>query len=267
MAETLTFENTTEVTSADNLNADEQDSLKVGEAIQEEQESLLAGKYKDAQELESAYIELQKKLGDKGSEASEETGDTKDSKEEESEKETEETKKDTEEDNILDKLWDQSGNDKYDEATLEQLSKTDPAELAKMHLEFRAEVEKYAPKEISDEDAKQIRSIAGTDDQYNEMLQWAGKNLSEQEISMFDTVMERGDPLAAFFAVRALTYRWEDSRGVDGRMLTGTAPKTSGSQFRSQAEVVQAMSDPRYEKDSAYRADVMKKLERSDVNF
>ena len=111
MAETLTFENTTEVTSADNLNADEQDSLKVGEAIQEEQESLLAGKYKDAQELESAYIELQKKLGDKGSEASEETGDTKDSKEEESEKETEETKKDTEEDNILDKLWDQSGHD------------------------------------------------------------------------------------------------------------------------------------------------------------
>ena len=44
MAETLTFENTTESTSAENLNADEQDSLKVGEAIQDEQENLLPGK-------------------------------------------------------------------------------------------------------------------------------------------------------------------------------------------------------------------------------
>ena len=65
MAETLTYENTTETTSIDNLNADEQDSLKVGEAIQEEQESLLAGKYKNAEDLEKAYVELEKKLGSK----------------------------------------------------------------------------------------------------------------------------------------------------------------------------------------------------------
>ena len=51
MAETLTFENQTETTTMENLNADEQDSLQVGEAMIEEQENLLAGKYKDAQEL------------------------------------------------------------------------------------------------------------------------------------------------------------------------------------------------------------------------
>ena len=67
MAETLTYENTQEATSAENLNADEQDSLQVGEAMQDAQDNLLAGKYKDAQELESAYVELQKKLGEKGS--------------------------------------------------------------------------------------------------------------------------------------------------------------------------------------------------------
>ena len=72
MAETLTYENTQEVTTIDNLNAEEQESLKVGEAMEEAQDSLLAGKYKDAQELEKAYVELQKKLGE-GSQAS---GDT-----------------------------------------------------------------------------------------------------------------------------------------------------------------------------------------------
>ena len=68
MAETNTFTVDTTpdtVTMTDNLTADEQDSLKVGEEIVDQQESLLAGKYKDASELEKAYIELQKKLGDK----------------------------------------------------------------------------------------------------------------------------------------------------------------------------------------------------------
>ena len=85
MAETLTFENNQEVTSAGNLNADEQDSLQVGEAMLEAQDELLAGKYKDAQELEKAYVELQKKLGDKGSGDSTEAGDSEDSEEVESE--------------------------------------------------------------------------------------------------------------------------------------------------------------------------------------
>ena len=50
-------------------------------------------------------------------------------------------------------------------------------------------------------------------------------------------------------------------------MVTGTAPKESNDQFRSQAEVVQAMSDPRYELDPAYRQDIMNKLSRSKVSF
>ena len=68
MAETNTFTVDTSPqteTVSDNLTTDEQDSLAVGEKIVEQQEQLLAGKYKDAQELEKAYVELQKKLGDK----------------------------------------------------------------------------------------------------------------------------------------------------------------------------------------------------------
>jgi hypothetical protein len=50
-------------------------------------------------------------------------------------------------------------------------------------------------------------------------------------------------------------------------MVQGRAPKQSSDQFRSQQEVVQAMGDPRYESDPAYRKDIMDKLERSNVNF
>ena len=78
MAETNTFtvDTTPEtVTSLENLTEEEQDSLKVGEEIVEQQEQLLAGKYKDASELEKAYIELQKKLGDQGESEAEETAE------------------------------------------------------------------------------------------------------------------------------------------------------------------------------------------------
>ena len=63
MSETLSYQQeTTTETVAENLTADEQDSLAVGEKLVAEQEGLLAGKYKDAAELEKAYVELQKKL-------------------------------------------------------------------------------------------------------------------------------------------------------------------------------------------------------------
>ena len=41
---------------------EELDSLKVGEELQAEEQEMLAGKFKDAEELEKAYIELQRKL-------------------------------------------------------------------------------------------------------------------------------------------------------------------------------------------------------------
>ena len=58
---TLTYDANEQVEGE--LNADEQESLEVGEKLAEQQEQLLAGKFKDAEDLEKAYIELQGKLG------------------------------------------------------------------------------------------------------------------------------------------------------------------------------------------------------------
>ena len=275
MAETLTFENTEEATTLENLNADEQDSLQVGEAMQEAQDNLLAGKYKDAQELEKAYVELQKKLGEQGSGDSSKAGDSEDNEQVESKEDSEETKEteeNTQEFGILDDLWDQATSEsgEYSKETLDKLSKLSTNDLAKLHLEWRRDAAtKYVPKppDFTEQNVKELKNIAGGEAKYNDMMKWAQGSLSEQEISMFDQVMEEGNPLSAFFAVKALAYRYNDEQGYQGKMLTGNAPKTSGTQFRSQAEVVQAMSDPRYERDPAYRMEIMEKLERSNINF
>ena len=62
MAETLTMEPNVETTTIENLSKEEQESLALGESMQQAQDNLLAGKYKNAQELEKGYLELQQKL-------------------------------------------------------------------------------------------------------------------------------------------------------------------------------------------------------------
>ena len=261
MAETLTYENNPEVTSIDNLNADEQDSLKVGETMQEAQDNLLAGKYKNAQELEQGYIELQKKLGE--GEAEEPVAEA-----EEEEYEGEEGEEDG---SILDELWEyELNNEEFHEDAVAELQQMDPVDLANLHIEYRKQVEEegVGAKDFTEAEMTELKGVVGGDENYQNMLQWAGANLNQQEIDMFDAVMQRGDALGAFFAIRSLAYRYNDAAGYEGKMLTGNAPKTSGSQYRSQQEVIQAMSDPRYESDPAYRKDIMDKLTRSpNVSF
>ena len=261
MAETLTYENNPEVTSIDNLNADEQDSLKVGETMQEAQDNLLAGKYKNAQDLEQGYIELQKKLGE--GEAEEPVAEA-----EEEEYEGEEGEEDG---SILDELWEyEINNEEFHEDAVAELQQMDPVDLANLHIEYRKQVEEegVGAKDFTEAELTELKGVVGGDENYQNMLQWAGANLNQQEIDMFDAVMQRGDALGAFFAIRSLAYRYNDAAGYEGKMLTGNAPKTSGSQYRSQQEVIQAMSDPRYESDPAYRKDVMDKLTRSpNVSF
>ena len=261
MAETLTYENNPEVTSIDNLNADEQDSLKVGETMQEAQDNLLAGKYKNAQELEQGYIELQKKLGE--GEAEEPVA--------EAEEEEYEGEEGEENGSILDELWEyEINNEEFHEDAVAELQQMDPVDLANLHIEYRKQVEEegVGAKDFTEAEMTELKGVVGGDENYQNMLQWAGANLNQQEIDMFDAVMQRGDALGAFFAIRSLAYRYNDAAGYEGKMLTGNAPKTSGSQYRSQQEVIQAMSDPRYESDPAYRKDVMDKLTRSpNVSF
>ena len=66
MAEILSYDATPDAEVMSSIESDEAESLAIGEELMAQHEGMLAGKYKDAQELEKAYMELEKKLG-KGS--------------------------------------------------------------------------------------------------------------------------------------------------------------------------------------------------------
>ena len=121
--------------------------------------------------------------------------------------------------------------------------------------------------QLTQDQADALYQMVGGEQEYKSMLDWAGTNLSQEEIQMYDAVMETGNPNAIFFAVQALNNQYVDAVGTDGQLLTGRSASDSGSAFRSQQELVAAMADPRYDRDPAYRQEVMQRLENSDVQF
>ena len=251
-------------TISDNLTTDEQDSLAVGEKIVEQQEQLLAGKYKDAQELEKAYVELQKKLGDKDTKT--ETAST--------EEQPEDTPKMSEGATLItdaSKEYYDNGNKLSDE-TLAKFSSLSSQDLIKAYMEVQSNPEFQGqagpPPEISPSDINQIKNSAGGDQAYANIINWAKSNLPQEQISAFDNILDTGSVQAIKLAVSGLKAEYDNANGVEGRMVTGkTAPNNSGDTFRSQQELVAAMNDPRYDRDPAYRQDVIEKLDRSNLEF
>ena len=251
MAEVLSMKEEPKV----ELTPDEQESLAIGEEMAAQQENLLAGKYKNAQELEKAYKELESKIGTQNA-------PTQESAELEPKEEKTEVQKE-----FLSSLWEESQQEgDFKQETLDKLNSMSPTDLAQEYLNYRAENQQEQP-QLQQKDIDNLYNVAGGKKGYTEMMDWANNNIAKEEIKMYDAVMEKGDPLAAFFAVKALHYRFTDSQGVDGRMLTGKAVKSEKPGFKSQAALVAAMSDPKYDTDPAYRQEVMEKLARSDIDF
>ena len=120
---------------------------------------------------------------------------------------------------------------------------------------------------LTEAQAQQLFQMVGGEKAYQSMIKWAGQNLSQEEVSMYDSVMGKGDPNAIFFAVQALNSKYSDSVGRDGQMSSGKSAQSEDTSFQSQQELVQAMSDPRYDNDPAYRRSVLNKLANSDVEF
>ena len=136
------------------LNADEQESLQVGEELEAQHDQMLAGKYKNAEELESAYLELQKKLGGDGEEVEEEVTEESD--------EPEPYNSD-----LFDRLWEGAANNEWSDEILDEVANADPAALAEMHLDYRRQVEQQRGPIMTEEDATALKGMIGGDDNYD----------------------------------------------------------------------------------------------------
>ena len=266
MSETYSYDNTpdTEV-----LTAEEQDSLEVGEQLVAEQEKLLAGKYKSTEDLEAAYLSLQKKLGQE--EEDEVDYESSDEGYEEEEGSDEEISENAPAVSLINEASEEyyANEGTLSEETIEKFSEMSSQDLVNAYLEIQQNNPQANPQgiEMSDAQVNSVMNAAGGEAQYNRIVEWAASNLDNRSIDAFDSVVDSGNPAAINIAFAGLKSRYEEANGYEGRMLQGKAASSGGDLYRSQAELVAAMSDPRYDTDPAYRADVIEKLELSDLNF
>ena len=189
MAETLTYDPGTDtVTVGDNLTPDEQESLQIGEEMQSQQEQLLAGKYKDAQELEKAYIELQKKLGSESTEETAETAETTEATSEETESESEPEYTPAQE-LIINATSEYNEKGEVSKDMMAEFSKMSSQDLVNAYVAFQqqAPAQQESPaKDLSDAEINSLRNSVGGESSYNQLIEWAGNNLEAKQIEAFD---------------------------------------------------------------------------------
>ena len=190
----------------------------------------LPEKFKDPTELAKAYSELEKKVGSKTS--------------------------------------DFSGLDQYSQEFAQNgdLSEESIQAIVGMGLPeplVRAYVD--GQKAVMDSNINAVMETAGGRDEYNAMIEWAGNTFPEAQIDAFNTIIEGGNMSAIQMAVAGLKAQYQQANGSRGRLIQGETSGPSGGAFRSVAEIVSAMKDPRYAKDPAYRKDVEQRVALSNA--
>ena len=260
MTEKLTYD----PTPADQpeFSEDEQNSLEVAEKLGQEEAKQYAGKFQNAEELENAYLELQKKLGSND--------------DEDVEVDSEENKIEYDESvadgvNLITNASDEyySNEGQLSEETMAKFGEMSSQDLVNAYMAIQQnnplpEGQQYP--DLTDAEMNTIYNSAGGEKAYESLVTWAGDNLDQTKLDAFNNIVDQGNATAIQIALSGLKAEYENAEGYEGRMLTGKGARATDS-FRSQAEVVQAMSDPRYDRDPAYRQDLYDKLERSNVAF
>ena len=203
---------------AGEFSPDEMDSLQVGENLAQAEERQLAGKYANAEELEQAYLNLQQKMGEQGTD------------EEYDEEYDEESDGDpsynTE---VFDVLWEEI--EEYGaltDETIQALAENmDADELIQLGMQMNEDT----PEDLDQQDVSAIQNFVGGEEAYASLIGWAGENLDQQYIEAFDSVVDTADPAAIQLVVAGLMATYQENAGYEGRMLSGrNAPDVGGIQ-------------------------------------
>lgn len=106
----------------------------------------------------------------------------------------------------------------------------------------------------------------GGEEAYGTMMEWASTNLTSNETQAYNDTMNSGNSDQIQMTVHGLKARYTAANGSDPKLISGdTTSANAGGRFDSVAQLTEAMRDPRYAKDSAFRQSVQNKLSNSSI--
>ena len=232
---------------------------------------LILGKFKSVEDLAASYKELEGKLGTVTEEDQPQT-----------EEETETTKPEFNAEEFygdgLASVLEEVGIDAQEISTRftesGEISEDDYTKLGEAgfskqvidtYLDGLRGTSEGTAEEIATSQIQGIKDSIGGDESYNQMVSWALENLPAEDQKAFNKVTESADAPIIKMAVQGLYSQYKNAMGVEPNLVSGKASSSGPTPYRSTAEVVTAMSDPRYGKDVTYTEDVQRRLGGSDV--
>ena len=213
----------------------------------EERPSWLPDKFSNAEELAKAYGALETKLSQRQEVKQEEKTDMKIQEPQEPESKP----------GQLDKYYDEYAKEG-------KLTETSYGELQKLGLD-RQVVDAYIDGQtaLADQRTNSIMSTVGGKEQYNEMIDWASKNLSSEEIKAFNSTIDTGTLEQAQLAIAGVQAKYSQNNSEPNLFSGNNADSNVG--YRSVGEMLRDINDPRYSTDSAFRQDVENKVKLSNA--
>jgi hypothetical protein len=258
----------------------EQAELNTSEPQQDQQ--LLAGKFKSTEELEKAYLEAQRLIGQRGQKLPE-------PQEEEApltpEQYTPELGKQLYGDTVAtaieaaeinplemaEKVYSGQDVSSYVDALVDKGGL--PRQVVETYLQGIAPAK--APSEssaasLTETDVSELKAMVGGEQQFQQLSQWAMDNLEPQELADYNAAVDSGNKAAARFALKQLQVR-AAAAGTSEPKLIGGGSAIKADVFESDQQAVDARSKRDkngkflYETDPKYRQWYDKTLSRSNV--
>lgn len=150
------------------------------------------------------------------------------------------------------------GSSDQSEPAAEQVAESEPA------AEPEAQADVDQGQRLNAERAatikKSVHEQAGGEERFQRLTSWAKDNCSQDQINAYNEALETGDQYIILNALKGLQYDYMMNNGFEPKLTGGRAPAQDVQGFRSRYEVQQAMNDPRYGNDEAFRKDVERKI-------
>lgn len=247
------------------------------DAQQAEPEKIL-GKFKSTEDLAKAYQELERKLGQP--------------KEQPSESPAAQPKAYTRDEGV--KEYGEFLADKFEEAEFNPYEMAAAFEAGQDVEPFMAKlegvgiprsvVERYLGSsadsgsvELSEQDQAELKDLVGGEESFQQLSAWVKDNVPKDVVDDYNAVVASGNKDAIRWALRALQA--SASQGSAPKQATlkepelvgSGRPPSSGKTFESKAQVLEAMNKLNakgqrlYDVDEAYRSQVIRMLDASDV--
>ena len=225
----------------DAKNANRVEDTTAAQTVESDRPDWLPEKFQSPEDMAKAYEELQSKLGEVSKEKDSST------KEKAEPNQT-----------VMQEIIDSATNEFIESGELTDKS-------------FKALEEQGLPREIveayvagqralMENQVNQVKATVGGEENYNAMAEWAAENLDQSELDAFNEVVESGSINQAQMAVRGLYSQFASAGGKAPNLIQGNTSGSAVKPFNSAAQVTEAMRDPRYKNDPAYRKTVEDRL-------